>query len=236
MEQNDINNTKEIKISVIMSLFNVDKYMRQAIGSVLNQTLEEIELICIDDGSSDYTLQIARAYEQKDKRVKVLTYSDSKGQAFARNRGMDIAKGKYICFVDGDDWIENNMLEKLYNQAEKDNTEVTCCAAALYNQITGKTDYTNSYYNLNLIPTSFDNRVFSPDETKDLLTGSINVALWNKIYRTDFMNENNLRFPEYFIYEDMPFFYDVWFKAKRISIIRDFLYYYRINRNCQIIS
>ena len=68
------------------------------------------------------------------------------------------------------------------------------------------------------------------------MTGQINVALWNKIYRTDFMNENKIRFPEYFIYEDMPFFYDVWFKAKRISLIRDYGYFYRVNRSGSTMS
>lgn len=230
------NKKKEIKVSIIMSLFNVEFFMRTAIESVLNQTLQDIELICINDGSSDYSLETAQEYAEKDDRIKIITYKESKGQAYARNRGMDIAKGKYICFVDGDDWIDLNMVEKLYNEAEKNQTEITFCAAALYNELLRKVDFSNTYYNLSLIPHSFDNRVFSQEEAKNLLTGSINVALWNKIYRTDFLNKNKLRFPEYFIYEDMTFFYDVWFKAERISLIRDFLYYYRINRNGSTMS
>lgn len=222
---------KEIKVSVIMSLFNVEKYMNTAIDSVLNQTLQDIELICINDGSVDNSLQIAQDYAKKDSRVTVLTYEDTKGQAYARNRGMDIAKGKYIGYVDGDDWVEPDMFEKLYNDAEKNGCEISFCGAALYDELVQKYDYKNVYYNLDLIPTSFDNRVFHHSETKSLLTGCINVALWNKIYRTDFMNKYNIRFPEYFIYEDMPFFYDAWFKADKISMIRDCCYYYRINRS-----
>ena len=219
-----------------MSLFNVELYMRTAIESVLNQTLKDIELICINDGSTDYSLDIAKEYAKKDERVKVLSYEESKGQAYARNRGIDIAKGRYIGFVDGDDWVEAAMFEKLYNEAEKNRTEVTFCAAALYDDQTGKTIWNNDYYNLYLIPKEFDNRVFTHEETKNLLTGCLNVALWNKIYRTDFLNKNKIRFPEYYIYEDMPFFYETWFKSENICFIRDCCYYYRINRQSSTMS
>lgn len=222
--------SENIKVSVIMSLYNVEFYMRQAIESVLRQTLKEIELICVDDGSDDFSLAAAKEYAKQDSRVKVISLKKTHGQAYARNRGIEIAKGKYIGFVDGDDWIVENMYEKLYEEAEKNNTDVTCCTAALYNEILQTYDYANEYYNLFLIPPSFDNRVFTHKDTKDLLIGKINIALWNKLYRRDFLNENKIRFPEYFIYEDMPFFYDVWFKAKRISLIRDLGYFYRINR------
>lgn len=227
---------QEIKLSIIMSLYNVELYMRTAIESVLNQNLKEIELICINDGSSDYSLQTAQEYATIDDRVKIISYEESKGQAYARNRGIDIAQGKYIGFVDGDDWIEPDMFEKLYEEAEKNQTEVSFCAAALYDEMMQKVDFSNAYYNLSLIPSSFDNRVFDGEDLKGLLTGCINVALWNKIYRTDFMNDNRIRFPEYFIYEDMPFFYDVCFKAKRMSLIRDYGYFYRINRSGSTMS
>ncbi len=227
---------KTVKVSVIMSLYNVEFYMRVAIESVLNQTLSDIELICINDGSSDFSLQTAQEYAKKDARVKIITYEESKGQAYARNRGIDIACGKYIGFVDGDDWIESTMLEKLYENAEKNEAEVTCCSAALYNELTQECDFKNAYYNMSLMPSDLDNRVFSHEDTKNLLTGCINVALWNKLYRLDFMNENKIRFPEFFIYEDMPFFYEVWFKAKRITLIRDCCYYYRVNRSGSTMS
>lgn len=219
-----------------MSLYNVELYMRTAIESVLHQSLQEFELICINDGSTDFSLQTAQEYAEKDERIKVISYSESKGQAYARNKGIDIAKGKYIGFVDGDDWIEPDMFEKLYEAAEKHQTDVTFCAAALYNELLEECNFSNPYYNLNFIPSDFDNRVFSGEEAKNLLTGRINVALWNKIYRKDFMDKNKIRFPEYFIYEDMPFFYEIWFKAEKISLIRDFGYFYRINRSGSTMS
>lgn len=219
-----------------MSLYNVELYMRTAIESVLHQSLQEFELICINDGSTDFSLQTAQEYAEKDERIKIISYAESKGQAYARNKGIDIAKGKYIGFVDGDDWIEPDMFEKLYEAAEKYQTDVTFCAAALYNELLEECNFSNPYYNLNFIPSDFDNRVFSGEEAKNLLTGRINVALWNKIYRKDFMDKNKIRFPEYFIYEDMPFFYEVWFKAEKISLIRDFGYFYRINRSGSTMS
>lgn len=219
-----------------MSLYNVELYMRTAIESVLHQSLQEFELICINDGSTDFSLQTAQEYAEKDERIKIISYAESKGQAYARNKGIDIAKGKYIGFVDGDDWIEPDMFEKLYEAAEKYQTDVTFCAAALYNELLEECNFSNPYYNLNFIPSDFDNRVFSGEEAKNLLAGRINVALWNKIYRKDFMDKNKIRFPEYFIYEDMPFFYEVWFKAEKISLIRDFGYFYRINRSGSTMS
>lgn len=229
-------NTKNVKVSIIMPLFNLELHVAIAIKSVLNQTLKEIELICIDDGSTDYTLNIVKEYAQKDKRIKIINYKDTKGQAYARNRGIEIAKGKYIGFVDGDDWVETSMFEKLYNAAEKNRTDITFCASALYDEQTGKTIWDNNYYNLCLISKEFDNRVFTHEETKNLLLGSLNVALWNKIYRKDFLKKNKIKFPEYYIYEDMPFFYETWFKAKRICLIRDCCYYYRINRRTSTMS
>jgi len=230
MKKKKTKSSNSVKVSVIMSLYNVEFYIRQAIESVLRQTLKDIELICINDGSSDFSFTAAQEYAQKDSRVKVISLNKTHGQAYARNRGIDIAKGKYIGFVDADDWIVENMFEKLYEEAEKNETDVTCCTAALFNEILQTYDYANEYYNLYMIPSSFDNRVFTHKDTKDLLIGKINIALWNKLYRRDFLNENKIRFPEYYIYEDMPFFYDVWFKAKRISLIRDLGYFYRVNR------
>ena len=230
MTKKTVKTEKDIKVSIIMSFYNIEKYLRVAIDSVLNQNLQEFELICINDGSTDYSLAVVQEYAEKDERIKIITYDESKGQAYARNKGIDIAKGKYIGFVDGDDWIEPDMFEKLYENAEKNKTEVSFCSTILYNEFSQECDFQNRYYNLSLIPSEFDNKVFSHKDTKNLLTGSLNVALWNKIYRLDFMNKNKIRFPEGFIYEDMPFFYDVWFNAKKISLIRDFCYYYRINR------
>ena len=227
---------KDIKVSVIMSLLNVELYMRVAIESVLNQTLQDIELICINDGSTDYSLNVAQEYAEKDDRIKILSYEESKGQAYARNRGMEIAQGKYIGFVDGDNWVEPEMFEKLYENAEKNNSDVVLCSTALYDEFSGKCIFDNTYYNSSLIPSDFDNKVFNHTDTRNLLTGSLNVALWNKIYRTEFMRKYKIEFPEYFIYEDMPFFYDVWFKAERISMIRYFGYFYRINRTGSTMS
>jgi len=222
--------SNSVKVSIIMPLCDVELYLRQSVESVLRQTLKEIELICIDDGSKDFSLTAAKEYAKKDSRIKIISLDKTYGQAYARNRGIDAAQGKYIGFVDGDDWIVENMFEKLYEEAEKNNTDVTCCTAALFNEILQTYDYADEYYNLYMIPSSFDNRVFTHEDTKELLIGKINIALWNKLYRRDFLNENNIRFPEYFIYEDMPFFYDIWFKAKRISLIRDLGYFYRVNR------
>ena len=105
------------KISVIIPVYNVEKYLKKCLDSICNQTLQDIEIICVDDGSSDSSLEILRQYEAKDSRVKVLTQSNQK-QGAARNNGISIAKGEYLGFIDSDDWIDLDYYEQLYNSAK----------------------------------------------------------------------------------------------------------------------
>ena len=114
-----------IKISVIIPVYNVEQYLRECLESVINQTLSELEIICINDGSTDSSLDILREYEQKDNRIIVIN-KDNEGQAAARNIGISMAKGEYIGFLDSDDYIDSNFYEKLYNAAKKYKADIAC--------------------------------------------------------------------------------------------------------------
>lgn len=217
-------------ISIIMPVFNVKYHLTVAIESVLKQTFSNFELICIDDGSTDGSLETIEKYADKDKRIKVISLKKNYGQAYARNRGLEIAKGKYIGFVDADDWIRDDMLSKMYEEAEKNQTDITFCGTVLYDELFQNCDFSNKYYSLDLIPNHFDNKVFNHNDTKDFLTGKINTAIWNKLYRKEFLDKNCIKFTENFIYEDLLFFYDIWLNAEKITYIRDCFYFYRINR------
>ena len=218
------------KISVIMPVFNVKYHLTVAIDSILRQTLNDFELICVDDGSEDGSLETINEYAEKDDRIKFISNDKNYGQSYARNRGLETAKGKYICFVDGDDWIQDFMLEKLYDEAEKHFTDMSFCGTIIYNDIFRTCNSSDRFYSLETIPHEFDNTVFSHEDIKDFLIGKINTSVCNKIYRKEFLDKNGIKFYENFIYEDLPFFYDVVFNAERISFVRDCCYFYRTDK------
>lgn len=106
------------KLSVIIPIYNVEQYLRKCLDSVCNQTLEDIEIICINDCSPDNSLEILKEYQKNDNRIKIIDFNENKGSAVARNTGMEQAKGEYIGFIDPDDWIDLDFYEKLYNKAK----------------------------------------------------------------------------------------------------------------------
>lgn len=215
------------KISVIIPFYNVEKYISRCLKSVLNQSLKETEIILINDGSTDSTREIVQTFANSDLRIKIIDINERQGQGYARNRGIEAAKGEYIVFVDSDDFIENNMLELLYKSAKTNDTDITMCAADEYDNTDGK--YINSdYYSLKVLE-KFADKVFSPEDIKKEIL-DINVALWNKIYKREYLLSTGEKFPEGFIYEDLPFFFGTCLKAKRINIVWNILYHYGINR------
>lgn len=109
----------DVKLSIIIPAFNTEKYLPKCLDSVVNQTLKDIEIICIDNNSTDNTLNIFNEYAKNDSRIKIISNNENKGAASSRNLGLDIASGEYIGFVDSDDFIELEMFEKLYEVAKK---------------------------------------------------------------------------------------------------------------------
>ncbi len=218
-----------VKVSVIIPFYNVENYIEECLNSVVNQTLKDIEIILVNDASSDDSLKIVQKFIQKDKRIILLNKdaTEQKGQGYARNLALEVAKGEYIGFVDSDDYIKPEMFEKLYSEAKKNDTDITMCQADEYNDTTGVLD-TSPYYLLDLLKL-IRNEVFSAKDTKKQIL-DINVAIWNKIYKREFFEKNKIRFPQGFIYEDLPFFFETYLKAERISIIWEILYTYRTNR------
>lgn len=218
-----------VKVSVIIPFYNVENYIEECLNSVVNQTLKDIEIILVNDASSDESLKIVQKFIQKDKRIILLNKDATaqKGQGYARNLALDVAKGEYIGFVDSDDYIKPEMFEKLYSEAKKNDTDITMCQADEYNDTTGVLD-TSPYYLLDVLKL-MRNEVFSAIDTKKQIL-DINVAIWNKIYKREFFEKNKIRFPQGFIYEDLPFFFETYLKAERINIIWEILYTYRTNR------
>lgn len=215
------------KISVIIPIYNVEKYLKKCLDSVCNQTLNDIEIICINDGSTDNSLNILKKYSLNDSRIKIIS-KVNEGQAVARNLGIKESKGEYIAFVDSDDFIEHTMFEKLYSKAKNNNLDITMCKIATYNNQTGEIKDNVWYYMLGVFR-DFKKDIFNHHDTKKF-TCNIAVTPYNKIYKTSLLKKNDILFPEGLIFEDEKFFFDTYLRAQKVSIIDEFLYYYRINR------
>ncbi len=123
------------KVSIIIPVYNVEKYLKECLNSVVNQTLKEIEIICVDDGSTDNSLSILEEYAKKDNRINLLKQENS-GAGAARNKGLDSARGEYIYFLDSDDFLELNAIEILYNQIAKNQADICFFKFYKYNQQT----------------------------------------------------------------------------------------------------
>ena len=126
-------NAEDIKVSVVMPIYNAYDYLRPAIDTVLGQTLSDIELICVDDGSTDNTLEVLKEYQAADERVRIVTENNA-GPSVARNKGLVRARGKYVIFLDADDFYEIDMLEKLYARAKVDDLDIVIGKYDIYNK------------------------------------------------------------------------------------------------------
>ena len=214
-------------LSVIIPVYNVENYLNECLDSVTSQTLDDMEIIFIDDGSTDNSPDILKEYSKKDKRIKIIT-KENGGQATARNLGIKEAQGEYIAFVDSDDFIEPTMFEKLYTKAKDNNLDIAMCKIATFDNQTEEIKDNVWYYMLGVFR-DFEKDIFNHKDTKEF-TCHIAVTPYNKIYKTTLLKENNILFPEGLIFEDEKFFYDTYLRAKKVSIVDEFLYYYRINR------
>lgn len=201
-------------ISVIIPVYNVEKYINQCINSVINQTYTNLEIILIDDGSPDRCGEICEEYALKDSRIKVIHQSNG-GLSKARNSGLDIATGDYIGFVDSDDYIKDNMYEFLLQLLLKNNADISICGTFDIEK--------NSYYE--------EEHYYNSEEAiKLMLTETkFNTSAWDKLYKRDLFN--GIRFPEGKIYEDLATIYKLFHKASKIVYNSQPKYYYRITPN-----
>ena len=219
-------------ISIVMPVYNVEKYLRKCLDSILNQTYQDFEIICVDDGSSDKSLEILEEYAKKDSRFVILK-ENHLGAGEARNRGMEFAKGKYIQFLDSDDYFEPDMLEELYNRAEKYQADLTVCSARKVDRDGNITESGNPIWPLNLDKVPLD-RPFSPEEFPEDIFGLFCVVPWNKLYLRELIIKNNLKFQNLASSNDLGFSHIARVCAKHIVVFNKELINYRYNREGSI--
>lgn len=215
----------DIKVSVVMPIYNAGDYLTRAIGDVLRQSLTELELICVNDGSTDNSLSIIKSFMKKDQRIKLINQQNA-GTSVARNVGIEAAVGQYIIFLDADDFYEKDLLKLLYEAAEKDNLDVAVARFDIYN------DNQNKYSLPMEEPHSgifVDGSVSSKNEYPDFILSSTTGYVWNKLFRTTFVKNMELAFdPELYVFEDVCFVCSALALAERVAKIDDILIHHRV--------
>lgn len=214
-----------IKVSVIIPVYNTEQYLRHCLDSVIKQTFKDIEIIVINDCSTDNSLQIIEQYKQKDNRFVVVNLSKNEGQGKARNIGLETAKGEYVVFVDSDDWIIPEYVEILHSEITKNDLDMVSASAYLYDDLTKKIiDRKRKEASASFLNKIKIERLLVLD--KD---GFV-VPVWTKIYKKQFLVDNKICFRLDNYHEDNLFVFETIIKTKKIKFIDDRIYFYRSNR------
>ncbi|HGH1676146.1 glycosyltransferase [Clostridium perfringens] len=214
-----------IKVSVIVPIYNSEEYLDECLNSIIKQSLKEIEIILINDGSKDNSLNICRKFKNKDDRIILLNQENS-GVSVSRNNGIRISKGEYIIFVDSDDYLEEKMVEKLYNEIQNNKCDLVQCNNYLkYNSKNIKSSY--NFKDKKIYGKNEFLKVFVED---NILDGKVGMFLWNKIFSSNIIKENNINF-ENIILEDYLFIMEYSRFVNKFEYINETLYNYRILEN-----
>lgn len=220
-------------ISVIVPVYNVQEYLDKCIYTIINQTYKNLEIILIDDGSTDMSGKKCDEYQKYDSRIKVV-HKKNAGLGYARNSGLDIATGKYILFVDSDDFLELEIIEKLYFKLSKTNSDTSYCGYYRY--------YDDEH--IEKVPAEYNEKIFcnreiidnvllemvagKPEQKKEAL---LSMSVWHALYSNEIIKDNKLRFvsEREYISEDIIFDIAYLQKAKKVCYIDTPLYFYRCN-------
>lgn len=217
------------KLSIIVPVYNVEKYLAKCLESLLDQTFSDFEIICINDGSTDHSLEILKDFEKKDNRIKIIS-QQNEGLGAARNVGIRNSTGKYLGFIDSDDFADKTLFEKAINSAERNDSDIVIFNVYLY--------YTDSCFKTVFRDTDFYSLLekegyFSGIEHTRIINS---IGVWDKIYKREFLLNNDIYNPEKRIYEDVLFTIKAIAKANRISVISEPLIYYRKNTGVSIVD
>lgn len=212
------------KVSVIIPVYNVEKYLGECLDSVLGQTLRDIEVICVDDGSTDGSPAILSVYAAKDARVKILTQSNS-GAGPARNAGLDAATGEYLFFCDPDDWCGRGMLKAMHRRAKSLDCDVVVSGMIRHDGAAPVPAYAYPQRRLVSTPQPFAGR-----DAADFLFTAARANPVNKLARRAFVVGNGIRFQNLRRVNDLAFSYLALAKAERIAVLDDAFYHYRMGR------
>lgn len=215
----------DIDISIIIPVYNSEKYLTECLDSLLNQSLKKIEIICIDDSSTDNSYSILLDYKNKDKRIRVFNQEHSNA-GDARNIGIKKAKGKYLLFLDSDDFFEENLCQTAYYYADYSDADILLFGGYKYNDKTKIKDKLPGLLNIEYTPL---NRIFSPAEVREHLYHLTSSAPWSKLFKKSFIVKNKILFQSLTNANDVYFTRISMTLAKKIFAVNEPLVYYRVN-------
>ena len=212
-------------VSIIIPVYNSQETLKQCIDSLLTQTFNDIEIVCVNDGSTDKSQKIIEEYMRKDPRVKLITQPHS-GSALARNKGRYLTRGEYIIFMNSNDYAKTEMIENLYKNAKEHESDIVLFSYTSLNPQT--MEFFDEKSPLKEFSEAYDNRAFSPQETYDFMF-KIKPNTYNKMFKRDFLEKNNLTFIKGVSYEFYLYFIQAYILANNISIFRKPLIIHREN-------
>ena len=213
-----------VKVSVIIPVYNTEKYLPECLQSLMDQTLKDIEIICVDDGSTDQSVEVIKKYQQLDSRI-ILLQQENKYAGVARNYGMTVAKGDYLVFLDSDDFFEEDLLEKEYNQIRLFNADVCLCNADHYNDRAGKFEPMPWAFHKELFPAE----AVTPGQLGKNLYQVTTPSPWTKMFSHKLVKENGLQFQPLQRTNDLYFVYSAMGLARKITYVNEVLVHYRVN-------
>ena len=209
------------KVSIVIPVYNGERFLKQCLDSVLKQTYTNLEVICVNDGSKDNSLSILNKIKELDQRVIVIS-QENQGMSGARNSGIKVATGEYISFVDCDDFIDKYMIENLVCIAEKANAEIAIANILLFYEDT----LSISSFRDEPLYYSLRETCFSINQAPDMIK---HIGVWDRIFKREFIEQNNFKFIDGVTYEDAAFCIETEIRAKRIVLTPEHLYFYRKN-------
>lgn len=222
---------KEELVSVIVPVYNVEKYLSQCLDSIIHQTYKNLEIILVNDGSTDGSGKICDDYAAKDGRIKVI-HQENGGLSDARNKGLDLMTGQFVTFVDSDDYLENNCIHTLYTYACTCKTDISIGKFIEFEENTSQFLFHNHLNNGNKIEFLTGDQCLERHHKYFL---GIFVTAWAKLYRTSLFNDSNpckkIRYPLGVLHEDQYTTHKLFFKSNKIVFVNDYLYVYRVRKN-----
>ena len=210
----------KIKVSIIIPVYNPGELLRRSLDSAVNQTLNDIEIICIDDGSKDGSADILKEYAEKDSRFVILTQENS-GAGQARNNGLQHANGEYIVFLDSDDCLDKEMCELLYWHAENLNVDLVLFDSRWYFE-----DSRKNFNHFDFFKEDYESFVFDYEFIHNKVFSGFFGVIWTKFYKASFLRKNNLLFPSHKMFNDIEFHIKSVLLADRIAYYPKILYHY----------
>ena len=217
------------RVSVVVPVYDIEQHLRQCLDSIAGQTLDDIEIICVDDGSTDASPQILAGYVARDHRFRVITQANA-GPGVARNVGLEQATGRFLIFLDSDDWFEPNFLEQMVCRAEQTGADVTICRAVEFDMATGRELPSEWMLKTQYLPGD----LFSPTDIATHIFQFTYGWPWDKLYRSEFVKRTRLRYPELPNSEDLVFVFQSLALADQLAVMEDVLVHHRVNRRSSV--